>query len=172
MSAVASTQRPAAKIGKRALLAACIADVMAAPDVEAVELAFQAGLTKLEATYGSYFDDRYRRASEKLRWDGANVRGRQLAETVEVGRFLPRFEARRRITIDGETRSVGYGGNSTGERYVWTYAEEWAAEVLADRGIPPEVIRETLQCWGWPHRALRALIKWDRQRPAADAVAQ
>lgn len=159
-----------AKLGKRALLADCLAKIKAATSPLEVEEAFQQGLGRLKGAYGSYFSSGYRRASEKLRWEGANARAIELADMLPEGRFLPRIGPRRKLTIGGATYSVGYGGNSTGERYAWCAAKEWTRERLRAGGVPDPTITQVLDWWGWPHRALCILANVDfRAAIAKDA---
>jgi hypothetical protein len=81
--------------------------------------------------------------------------GNRIVAAHPNGKFVPQCGPRRRLTLCGETYGVGYGQNSTGERYVWTYAEEWAVKVLRERGFS---IRAAHLIWDhsfdYPHRAL------------------
>lgn len=87
-----------------------------------------------------------------------NVRkeaGERICAAHPNGKFVPHLGSRHRLTVCGETYSVGYGQNSTGVRYCWHYAKEWACEVLARRGFSK---RAATQIWDtafdYPHRAL------------------
>jgi hypothetical protein len=74
------------------------------------------------------------------------------------GRFVPMVGPRRRLTICGREYGVGYGQNSTGERYVWTYAQNWAVEVLREHGFGIRAAHLIWDnCGGYPHRALQCV---------------
>jgi hypothetical protein len=87
-----------------------------------------------------------------------NVRkeaGRRICAEHLNGKFVPYLGPRRRLTVCGETYSVGYGQNSTGVRYVWHAAKEWFYGVMAERGFSK---RAASRIWDtafdYPHRAL------------------
>lgn len=70
--------------------------------------------------------------------------------------YIPRFGERRMLTCCGETYKVGRGYNSTGVRYVWHGAGEWAKARLREHGFG---IRAAHRMWdgGWndyPHRSI------------------
>lgn len=81
--------------------------------------------------------------------------GERIVAAHPNGRFVPRFGAGRRLTVCGETYKVGVGQNSTGVRYVWHYAQQWAESVLRANGF---TMRAAYAIWdnafGYPHRAL------------------
>lgn len=89
------------------------------------------------------------------------TRGEELRALSPAGRFVPHIGPRRKMSLCGQTYSIGYGGNSTGERYAWHYAEEWAVGVLVEGGMPEETAR---RIWSWcrryPHRALEIAEEW------------
>jgi hypothetical protein len=74
------------------------------------------------------------------------------------GRFVPRFGTRRLLTVCGETFRVGHGQNSTGIRYAWHDAQQWAEQVLRDNGLSR---RAAYGVWStafdYPHRALAVI---------------
>lgn len=145
------------KLGRRALLADCVARCLASDNAEALEESFQEGLCRLEAEYGSWMNRGYRRASDRLVKDGIRVRGWQLAADSPLGKFLPRIGQRRRMSLLGQEYRVGYGGNGAGERYAWHFAEKWALERLVEAGLPAPVARGVWEWRYWPHRALAKL---------------
>lgn len=82
-------------------------------------------------------------------------RGRALCDAHPHGALVPRLGPRRQLRVCGETYGVGYGQNSTGERWAWTSAENWAVAVLRRHGIG---VQASHLIWDWafdfPHRAL------------------
>jgi hypothetical protein len=84
--------------------------------------------------------------------------GLAICDKHDHGRFVPRLGARHRLTVCGEEYKVGYGQNSTGVRYCWTAAEEFAMDVLTRNGLSR---RAANSVWEWslkyPHRALEAV---------------
>lgn len=86
--------------------------------------------------------------------------GYRLVDDHPHGRFVPRFGQRRKLQVCGETCGVGRGHNSTGVRYVWDSAGEWAMSVMRKNGLS---IRASHLVWdGWkdyPHRCLDIIDK-------------
>lgn len=86
--------------------------------------------------------------------------GYRLVEAHEHGQFVPRFGPGRKLQVCGETCGVGRGHNSTGVRYVWHSAGEWAMSVMRKNGLS---IRASHRVWdGWkdyPHRCLSVIDK-------------
>lgn len=88
-----------------------------------------------------------------------NVRIRRGVEIVQahpLGRYVPQFGERRVLTVCGEPMRVPRGGNSTGVRYVWHGAGEWAMNILRREGF---TVTASHRMWdgGWndyPHRCL------------------
>lgn len=85
-------------------------------------------------------------------------KGRQLVDGHPHGGFVPHFkEGRgRQLLVCGESYKVGRGQNSTGVRYTWHYAGEWAIKVLRRRGFTK---RASHRLWDsdwatYPHRSL------------------
>ena len=75
--------------------------------------------------------------------------------------YIPHFGERRLLTCCGETCKVGRGHNSTGVRYVWHNAGEWAQARLRENGFG---IRAAHRLWesGWndyPHRCIGLVEK-------------
>ena len=106
--------------------------------------------------------NRGNRSVDKLTRDIVEQRGRELAGLSPLGRFIPAFGPRRALTVCGEKYTVAKGGNSTGVRYAWCYAKEWAVEVMKKNDFPfdDDVLNIV---WSWalsyPHRALLAMEK-------------
>lgn len=121
--------------------------IRSAEDSEALEEAFRAT-----------FEFRSPRTKERLR-RAVFERGLELCSYAEHGSLVPRWESRRRrLHVAGENYRVVHGGNSTGIRYAWHDATEWARGVLRHRGIDEETINAILDWWrDYPHRALQAL---------------
>lgn len=70
------------------------------------------------------------------------------------GRFVPRLEGGT-LTVCGEHYRVGRGHNSTGIRYVWHAAREFANDVLRRNGLSRRAASRILERWnGYPHRCL------------------
>lgn len=87
--------------------------------------------------------------------------GERICDAAPNGRFVPRYETRRRrLTVCGEDYRVGKGYNSAGTRYVWSYAKDWARDILLAEGFSKRAFHAV---WSWaftyPHRALRAAEK-------------
>lgn len=126
--------------------AAMLDAIMVAPDVDTLEQVIQ--------TQGHPFTGPKWRAIS----DARVKRGEELCDAHPHGHFVPRVGARRRMTCCGETRGVGFGGNSAGERYAWHAAECWAVDVLMRNGLGR---RAAHRIWGlvgsYPHRALRVV---------------
>lgn len=81
--------------------------------------------------------------------------GEAICRAHPNGRFVPTFGPRRVLQVCGETYKVGRGGNSTGVRYVWTYAQFWAVDVLKANGLSQRAAYRIWDCWGnYPHRCL------------------
>lgn len=83
--------------------------------------------------------------------------GQRICDAAPNGRFVPRYELRRRrLTVCGEGYRVAKGGNGAGSRYVWSHAEDWARGILLAEGFGKRAFHAV---WSWaftyPHRALR-----------------
>lgn len=112
---------------------------------------------ELEAAIQAPFEHPYRgRAWDRI----CEVRirkGYELVAAHPLARFVPRFSGgrSRTLTVCGETYKVGRGGNSTGVRYAWHYAGEWAKEILRRNGF---TTRAAERVWDmgrqYPHRIL------------------
>lgn len=82
--------------------------------------------------------------------------GQRICAAHPLGFYAPHFGQRRQLSVCKETYRVGRGQNSTGVRYVWHGAGEWAKDVLVRNGFS---IRAAHRVWdgGWdtyPHRVL------------------
>lgn len=84
--------------------------------------------------------------------------GARICDASHHAQFVPRFGRGRQLEVCGETYHVGRGQNSTGVRYCWHYAKEFAVNVLQRNGIG---VRASHQVWDtafdYPHRALGIL---------------
>lgn len=83
--------------------------------------------------------------------------GNRICVAHPHGHYVPRFEGgrSRKLTICGQTYSVGRGGNSTGVRYAWHYAGDWAKGLLIENGFSVRAAYRIWESWGdYPHRAL------------------
>jgi hypothetical protein len=83
-------------------------------------------------------------------------RGVEIVQAHPLGCYVPQFGRRRMLTVCGESMRVPRGGNSTGARYVWHGAGEWAMNILRREGF---TISASHRMWdgGWndyPHRCL------------------
>lgn len=86
-------------------------------------------------------------------------RGLELCQRSKRGALVPRWDGRhRRLHVAGQSYRVVHGGNSTGIRYAWHDAKEWARGVLREQNLDEDTIEIVLEWWReYPHRALRAL---------------
>jgi hypothetical protein len=85
-------------------------------------------------------------------------RGREICDAHPLGRYVPRFGPGRRLTVCGETYVVGRGQNSTGIRYVWHAAEQFAMGVLMRNGFSRRAAHRVWGPWNtYPHRALQCV---------------
>lgn len=84
--------------------------------------------------------------------------GQRICADHPNGRFVPNLGPRHALTVCGEFYRVGYGQNSTGVRYCWHYAKEWAFKILTAHGLSK---RAAYQIWDsafdYPHRALNVV---------------
>jgi hypothetical protein len=87
--------------------------------------------------------------------------GQAICDAHPHGNLVPRFGPQRILAVCGETYKVGQGHNSTGDRYVWTYAQEWAEGVLVRRGLSKRAAQGIWDWWasGYPHRCLSVIEK-------------
>lgn len=86
--------------------------------------------------------------------------GRRICDTHAHGHYVPSFGPSRRLTVCGETYHVGRGGNSTGVRYCWHYAKEWAGGVLAKHGFSKRACAAIWDsAFDYPHRALAVVAE-------------
>lgn len=113
----------------------------------------------LEAAIGADFRHRYQGRTWSRICSVRKEAGRRICDAHEHGRFVPAIGPRRCLTVCGETYGVGYGQNSTGERYVWTYAEEWAVKVLMRNSLGRQCSHAVWDwCLSYPHRALQCVV--------------
>jgi hypothetical protein len=82
--------------------------------------------------------------------------GERIVASHSHGFYVPHLGERRLLTVCGQTYKVGRGQNSTGIRYAWHYAGDWAKVVLSKNGFSK---RAANRLWDsdwqdYPHRAL------------------
>lgn len=133
-----------------------LAALAAAPDAVALEAAFQAAI----ADFPMFRRRGWQLVRSRLaiRIDEAmRQRGRALCDTHPHGHLIPRIGPRRLLTCCGESYRVGYGGNSTGERYCWHAAKGWAVGLMKRAGLSQRAAYSVWDSWSdYPHRALQA----------------
>ncbi|MCA0214776.1 MAG: hypothetical protein LCH79_16555 [Proteobacteria bacterium] len=85
-------------------------------------------------------------------------RGEAICTAHPLGRFVPHLGDRRQLTVCGETYKVARGYNSTGVRYSWHYAKEFAVGVLMRNGLSQRAAHAVWDQWGnYPHRCLETI---------------
>lgn len=115
-------------------------------------------IADLEAAIQARFRHGYRGRTWKTIKRVMSESGRAICDAHEHGRFVPRFGPRRMLTVCNETYKVGRGYNSTGMRYVWVYAKQFALEVLTDKGLGVRASHYVWDdCFDYPHRALKTV---------------
>lgn len=73
------------------------------------------------------------------------------------GHLVPRMTGRT-LSVCGETYGVSRGGNSTGVRYVWHSAEQFAVATLKRHGLSQRAAHSIWGSWSdYPHRCLRTI---------------
>jgi hypothetical protein len=88
------------------------------------------------------------------------AKGIEICDAHPLGKFVPRFGPGRKLTVCGETYKVGRGGNSTGVRYAWHYAGEWAMSILRREGFSVQAANRIWEGWrDYPHRCLAIVEK-------------
>ena len=126
--------------------------VRAAGTAAEVESAFQTALAELG------FSDR----RLKLVRAALEERGRELCAAHPRGTCVPSFGPRRVLMVCGEAYRVPNGGNSTGRRYAWHSAREWATELMQEKGLSRKAAQYVWNCYGrYPHRALQTIEEFD-----------
>lgn len=86
------------------------------------------------------------------------TKGLDICDAHPFGHLVPRLGKRGALTVAGETYRIGPGGNSTGVRYLWHYAEQWGRDVLARHGLSRRASYSVWQRFGsYPHRCLVVL---------------
>lgn len=86
--------------------------------------------------------------------------GERICACHPRGDLVPRFGPGRRLTVCGESYKVVNGGNSTGVRYVWHYAGEWAMKLMRQNGLGVRASHQVWDCWSsYPHRCLPIIEK-------------
>lgn len=81
-------------------------------------------------------------------------RGLAICEAHRHGRYVPRMIGRT-LVVCGENYKVGRGMNSTGIRYVWHSAEQFATATLMKYGLSRRAAHGIWDCWStYPHRCL------------------
>lgn len=95
------------------------------------------------------------------------ARGNSLVSESQHAQRIPTIGKYRKMQLCGKTYSVGFGGNSTGERYCWFDARAWAKDTLMEAGVCDQLAESIIE-WTWsgyPHRALQAIEKNTQQTP-------
>lgn len=76
------------------------------------------------------------------------------------GHLVPRYDERRRLEVNGETYRVARGGNSTGVRYAWCDARDWAIDAMTKGGLSRRAAHLVWNSFrDYPHRALQTVEK-------------
>jgi hypothetical protein len=84
--------------------------------------------------------------------------GKKIVDAHPHGRFVPKLGPGRKLNVCGETCSVGRGHNSTGVRYVWHSAGEWAQDVMRRNGMSKKAAHRIWSEWSdYPHRCLKTI---------------
>ncbi len=85
--------------------------------------------------------------------------GLRIVDEHPLGHLVPRFVKKSRtLTLCGRSYKVPRGGNSTGVRYSWHYAGEWAKKILQENGISVRASHLIWDTWNdYPHRALEII---------------
>lgn len=124
----------------------------AAETPEALEKAFQRDTMYMRFGYNS----RGMKLIDKVRVEA----GVKLCEAHPNGWFVPRYGPNRRLEVCGETYRVGRGGNSTGVRYAWAYAESWAIGHMVRNGLSLKAAHSVWSSFrDYPHRALLTVVE-------------
>jgi hypothetical protein len=120
----------------------------AATTAEELEAAFQQDQVYMRHGWNS----RGMRRIEEVRVE----EGLRLCAAHPAGRFVPVSGPRRRLEVCGETCRIARGGNSTGVRYAWHYAETWAIGIMTAQGLSLKAAHGVWSCFrDYPHRALQ-----------------
>lgn len=86
--------------------------------------------------------------------------GERIVDAHPDGRYVPRFGARRVLSVCGEIYRVGHGGNSTGVRYAWHSAKTFAVDVLMRNGLSRVGAYRVWDGFAdYPHRCLATVRK-------------
>lgn len=122
----------------------------AAMTAEELETAFQK-----DREYQRHgFQSRATRAIDRVRIE----EGLRLCSEHPHGHLVPRYGQRRRLEVCGETYRVARGGNSTGVRYAWAYAEDWAIDAMMKGGLSRKAAHLVWNSFrDYPHRALQTV---------------
>lgn len=109
----------------------------------------------IQAPYKHAFHGRTWTTICKVRTDVGNA----IVAAHPLGKFVPRMIGRR-LTVVGETYGVSRGGNSTGVRYAWHAAGEFAKSVLKRHGFTTRAASRIWDSWSdYPHRCLAVVEK-------------
>lgn len=85
--------------------------------------------------------------------------GYSIVDAHPNGKFVPRMNGRK-LTVAGEIYGVGRGGNSTGIRYAWHSAGEFAKSVLRRNGFSARAAYMIWDNWSqYPHRCLEIVTE-------------
>lgn len=138
-----------ATAGKRAKLSEYLSNMAAAETPEALEAILQSGFAH------SFSGPTWSRIC-KCRVET----GEKICESHPLGKYVPRYSTGRRLTLLGETYKVPNGGNSTGVRYAWHDAGQWAKNILREHGFSRRAAHRIWErCLDYPHRAIGLIEK-------------
>lgn len=84
--------------------------------------------------------------------------GERIVDAHPHGRFVPRFGDGRALSVCGEVYRVGRGGNSSGARYAWHSAKDFAVDVLMRNGFSRVAAHRVWDGFSnYPHRCLETV---------------
>jgi hypothetical protein len=111
-------------------------------------------VAELEAAIRAPFKHTYRGRSWARICRVARERGVALCDAHPAGQYVPRLNGKV-LTVCSESYRVGRGYNSTGLRYVWHAAGEFAKGVLRRNGLSTRAASRIWDgCLDYPHRCL------------------
>jgi hypothetical protein len=111
--------------------------------------------TVLEKCFQQALSEYRSRRSRSRIWKGVRQRGLELCDLYPQKELVPRLGSRRRLSLCGDSYIVGYGGNGSGERWVWASAKQWVIDTLLGRGIPASLSKSLWdRALNYPHRAI------------------
>ncbi len=104
----------------------------------------------IQAPFKHSFHGRTWAAICKVRIEAGNA----ICANHPNGKFVPRMIGKK-LVVAGESYGVGRGGNSTGIRYTWHSAGDFAKSVLKQNGFTTRAASRIWDSWAqYPHRCL------------------